>query len=198
MTSLAVIFILLLVVFLKQAHDQTKKAKDEVKEQLQALLEEKSLQLKQDPDDPLTLAVMVGENLLRFPVGGAALSTDGAGFVDKFFKDFAVKICSEPLRSKVDSLLIEGHTDTSGEKRPMGSETISCSVRNVRMPSSTAHLKAFKTTVLPTNVSSRSPRRAAAVREVPLPSTAPTIRTKAAAWKLKFESAPRNRSLKIS
>src|SRR5687768_15039614 len=80
MTSLAVIFILLLVVFLKQSQDQSRKAKDEVREQLEALLQQKSLALKQDAEDPLKLTVAVGENQLRFPVGGFALSKEGIDF----------------------------------------------------------------------------------------------------------------------
>jgi len=120
MTSLAVIFILLLVVFLKQSHDQTKKAKDEVKQELSELVKEKDLALAQDPDDPLTLSVMVGEEQLRFPIGGANLSNQGVGFVDGFFRTFASKVCQPGLRDKIDSLMIEGHTDTSGEKTPDG------------------------------------------------------------------------------
>ena len=120
MTSLAVIFILLLVIFLKTSHDQSHKAKDQVREQLEALLKEKSLALKQDPEDPLKLTVMVGEQQLRFPVNGSALSSSGADFIDVFFKSFAVKICDPALREKVDSVVIEGHTDTSGESTPQG------------------------------------------------------------------------------
>lgn len=120
MTSLAVIFILLLVVFLKQSHDQTKKAKDEVRDQLGSFLEQKSLALKQDPEDPLKLTVMVPESKLRFPVGGSALSKDASEFVSGFFKNFAARVCDPALRGKVDSIVIEGHTDTSGEKTPEG------------------------------------------------------------------------------
>jgi flagellar motor protein MotB len=120
MTSLAVIFVLLLVVFLKQAHDQSKRAKDQVKQQLGVLLEEKDLALKQDTTDPLTLTVMVGENQLRFPLGEFSLSRQGQDFVDQFFSSFARKICQPELREKVDSIVIEGHTDTSGEKTEEG------------------------------------------------------------------------------
>ncbi|MCM2321794.1 MAG: hypothetical protein NDJ90_00865 [Oligoflexia bacterium] len=120
MTSLAVIFILLLVVFLKQAHDQSKKAKEEVHQQLGFLLEEKSLALRQDPEDPLKLIVMVGESQLRFPLGSARLSPEGASFVSGFFRNFATRVCSPELRPKIDSVVIEGHTDTSGEKTPVG------------------------------------------------------------------------------
>ena len=120
MTSLAVIFILLLVVFLKQAHDQSSKAKEAVTDQLQTFLSEQSLALKQDPDDPLKLAVKLGESELRFPVGDSTLSSDGVKFVRGFFSSFATRICDPKLRDKVDSVVIEGHTDTSGERTPEG------------------------------------------------------------------------------
>jgi outer membrane protein OmpA-like peptidoglycan-associated protein len=120
MTSLAVTFILLLVVFLKQAHDQAQRAKSDVQSQLQTLLQEKNLTLKQDAEDPLTLSVMVGENQLRFPLSSAALSTQGSQFIDQFFKNFSTKLCSGTLKDKVDSIVIEGHTDTSGERNAIG------------------------------------------------------------------------------
>lgn len=120
MTSLAVIFILLLVVFLKQAHDQSKKAKTEVRDQLEKFLKEKSLALQQDPEDPLSLNVKVGENQLRFPVNGSSLSPEGSAFISSFFSNFGTKICDPALRDKVDSVVIEGHTDRSGEATPQG------------------------------------------------------------------------------
>ncbi|MGZ3707853.1 MAG: OmpA/MotB family protein [Bdellovibrionota bacterium] len=120
MTSLAVIFILLLVVFLKQSHDQSRKARDQIKEQLQELLEKKSLALRQDAEDPLKLAVMVGEDQLRFALNQAVLSPSGLEFVNGFFRNFASQICETSLKDKVDAIVIEGHTDTSGERTPEG------------------------------------------------------------------------------
>ncbi len=120
MTSLAIVFILLLVVFMKQAHDQSLQAKQTVEAQLKNILARESLSLKQDIEDPLNMAVMVGENQLRFPLGEATLSPSGAAFVGTFFRNLATKLCSPALRDKIDSIVIEGHTDTSGEKTPGG------------------------------------------------------------------------------
>lgn len=120
MTSLAVIFILLLVVFLKQAHDQSKNTKDKIQEQLKELLVQQKLQLRPDAEDPLSLNVAVGEDILRFPLGSAALSAQGREFVADFFSDFSKTICAPDLRSKIDSIVIEGHTDRSGEKTGEG------------------------------------------------------------------------------
>jgi outer membrane protein OmpA-like peptidoglycan-associated protein len=66
------------------------------------------------------MAVMVGEKQLRFPVGESTLSADGASFVRGFFRSFATKVCSPALREQIDSIVIEGHTDTSGERTPDG------------------------------------------------------------------------------
>lgn len=120
MTSLAVIFILLLVVFLKQAHDQSRSTKEQVTSQLSKLLEEKNLNLKQDPEDPLKLAVRVGEDILRFPLNGFQLSSPGREFVAGFFKKFAQQLCSPELQGKLDAVIIEGHTDRSGERTREG------------------------------------------------------------------------------
>lgn len=116
MTSLAVIFILLLVVFLKQASDQSKKAKNEVREELNSILAERSLALVQDPEDPLTLSVTVDESQLRFPVNSSQLSKQGGEFVEQFFRNFAARLCKPGLRDKIDAIVIEGHTDQSGEQ----------------------------------------------------------------------------------
>lgn len=120
MTSLAVIFILLLVVFLKNSHDQSQRAKEKVSNELTAFLKNESLSLHQDPDDPLRLVVMVGEDQLRFAHGDSSLNPAGKTFVTGFFKTFSQKVCDDSLRSKIDSILIEGHTDTTGEKTPEG------------------------------------------------------------------------------
>lgn len=120
MTSLAVIFILLLVVFLKQAHDQSKNTKDQIQEQLKEQLAQQKLELRSDPEDPLSLNVAVGEDVLRFPLGSAALSPQGRGFISDFFANFSKTVCAPELRSKIDSIVIEGHTDRSGEKTREG------------------------------------------------------------------------------
>ncbi len=120
MTSLAVIFILLLVVFLKNAHDQSKNAKDKITNELEAFLKNESLSLHQDPEDPLRLIVLVGEDQLRFPHAEAGLTSAGKSFVNGFFKTFSEKVCDQSLKNKIDSIVIEGHTDTTGEKTPEG------------------------------------------------------------------------------
>lgn len=120
MTSLAIIFILLLVIFLKQASDQSKRAKMAVRAELVELLKDKNLEMVQNLSDPLTISVQLGEDILNFAVGSHTLSAKGQKFVQNFFRPFAVKICQSDLRNQIDSIVIEGHTDKSGENRPGG------------------------------------------------------------------------------
>lgn len=115
MTSLAIIFILLMVVFMKQASERSKRSKNAVETELQTLLTDRKLAISQDPSDPLSLRVSVGEAQLKFAVGSSTLPETSKAFVQKFFYDFARKICSPALRDKIDSVVVEGHTDAQGE-----------------------------------------------------------------------------------
>jgi outer membrane protein OmpA-like peptidoglycan-associated protein len=120
MASLAVIFILLTVVFIRSASQASKKAKETVRTQLAEVLGKNKLPLEQDLNDPLTLSVRVNESLLKFALNSSALSGAGGEFLDGFFPALAAELCSEPTRSRLDAVVIEGHTDRSGESGPDG------------------------------------------------------------------------------
>lgn len=115
MASLAVIFILLTVVFIKNASERSKEGKEAVRAQLAGVLDKNNLPLVQDQNDPLTLSVRVSEKLLKFSTGSATLSEAGGGFLDGFFPALAKELCSEQIRSRLDAIIIEGHTDRTGE-----------------------------------------------------------------------------------
>ena len=120
MTSLAVIFVLLLVVFLKNSQEKPSQSKQLVKSQISEIVKDQDLKVTLSPDDPLSVIVSVAEDKLRFPLNGHSVGVEGAKFLGDFFVPFSRKVCAEPLRSQLDSLVIEGHTDTSGEMRPEG------------------------------------------------------------------------------
>ncbi len=120
MASLAVIFILLTVVFIRSASQRSQKGKEAVRTGIADVLKKNKLPLEQDPKDPLTLSVRVSEDLLKFPVNGAALSKPGASFLDGFFPALAKQLCTEDLKSRLDAIIIEGHTDRSGETSEVG------------------------------------------------------------------------------
>jgi flagellar motor protein MotB len=127
MASLALIFILLSVVFINNASKKRENDKELIKSSLSEVLEKNKLPLRQDPNDPLVLAVSVSEDVLKFPLNGAALSPAAAKFVDQFAPALTEQLCADSIRSKVDAIIIEGHTDRSGESGPEGTR------RNIRL-----------------------------------------------------------------
>lgn len=120
MVSLAVIFIMLTVVFIREASSRSQKGKEMVRSSLSEILKKNQLPLKQDPNDPLVMSVSVRENDLKFQVNSANLSPEGAQFVESFMPGLTQQLCSEPMRSSVDAVIIEGHTDRSGENGEEG------------------------------------------------------------------------------
>lgn len=112
MTSLMVIFVLLLVVFMQKRASADKMITD-------ALLEKLKLQLKggfkdnikADQRDPFTILVIVPDDLMTFQSGDSKLRSEGQGFIDREIPKFAGIICSDEFRANVDSIVVEGHTD---------------------------------------------------------------------------------------
>jgi uncharacterized membrane protein len=70
MTSLVMVFILLFVAFISQTSSEAQSELQEHKEDVQAALQDHlwrlGLSLNADPRDPLTLMIVVPENLLTF------------------------------------------------------------------------------------------------------------------------------------
>ncbi len=84
MTSLAVIFILLLVAMLNNALQQTKGTKSQVLSRFQETLKDfqmRGVEVQTDPKDPLGLLVVVPEGLLKFEQGKADIPQAGKEFV---------------------------------------------------------------------------------------------------------------------
>jgi len=118
MTSLAMIFILLFAAFITQTSSEAQSQLQEHKENVQAALrdhlERLGLSLDSDPQDPLTLVIVVPENRLTFEFGQSMLSPDAVRFLQEAMPFYASALCG-PLRDKIDSLAIQGHTDDRGD-----------------------------------------------------------------------------------
>ena len=145
MTSLAVIFILLLVAShnnkqkqlnvrqeqlddtrsrfeaaqheLHQAQQHTHTTRQNILVALQQTLDvfaAQGVRAEADPRDPLGLLVLVPEGLLEFAVNRDTIPPGGIAFLRRFTPKLASTICSETFHGELSTIVIEGHTDSSG------------------------------------------------------------------------------------
>jgi outer membrane protein OmpA-like peptidoglycan-associated protein len=132
MTSLAIIFVLLLAASLapQAAHDDptdtpTPSPQAAIPEPAapvttgaHTLLHEHfaqfGLSVDEDPHDPLLMRIVIPEDLLNFESGKSALTAPADRFLADMMPRYAVLVCG-PLESHVDSVVIEGHTDDRGD-----------------------------------------------------------------------------------
>ena len=117
MTSLAIVFILLFAAQITKTSSAAQSELQENKEDVQTALRDHirrlGLSLDADPRDPLALLIVVPENLLTFEFGRSALSPTADQFLLEALPFYVGALCG-PLRDKIDSLAIEGHTDDQG------------------------------------------------------------------------------------
>jgi outer membrane protein OmpA-like peptidoglycan-associated protein len=127
MTSLAVIFILLFTAYVTKQHEAQSQGHDQlaarvspvpetaadIRGVLQDHFERYRLSLDPDPTDPLVVKIIVPDELLNFEFGKGTLSPAAAQFLTDSMPLYASLLCG-PLREKIDSLVIEGHTDDTG------------------------------------------------------------------------------------
>ena len=130
MTSLAIIFILLLAASLAPQAAQDAPTDTPTPPQapvadpappltsnIQTLLYEHfaqfGLSVDSDPHDPLLMRIVIPEDLLNFESGKSTLTPQADRFLTDMMPRYAVLVCG-PLESHVDSVVIEGHTDDRG------------------------------------------------------------------------------------
>ena len=117
MTSLAVIFILLLCASLNNAFEEGQDMRVKILEKLRIQLKEyvvKGVQVKSDPNDPLALLILVPEGLLEFQLDRAEIPSTGVGFLETFVPRLTDTIYHPEFRNDISSVVVEGHTDSSG------------------------------------------------------------------------------------
>lgn len=117
MTSLAVVFILLFAAQITKtssaAQSELQENREDVQTALQDHIQRLGLSLDADPRDPLALLIVVPENRLTFDFGRSTLSSTADEFLADALPFYVGALCG-PLRDKIDSLAIEGHTDDHG------------------------------------------------------------------------------------
>jgi outer membrane protein OmpA-like peptidoglycan-associated protein len=121
MTSLAVIFILLLVASLNNSQQEGETTRNLILAKLKQKMEielvdykDQGFEIKNDPKGPLGLIVVVPEGLLNFQLGKSDVPEKGIKFLDTILPKMASTICSDEFRRDIGSMVVEGHTDSSG------------------------------------------------------------------------------------
>lgn len=136
MTSLAVIFILLLVALvnnkqqelrakqeeidaaklkLLQSQQATKDTRLEILAKLReelAMVSERGVEVREDEKDPLGLLVVIPEGLLQFRVDRWDIPPAGQDFLGTFIPRLARGACA--FRDDLSSIVVEGHADSTG------------------------------------------------------------------------------------
>jgi chemotaxis protein MotB len=120
MTSLAVIFILLLCASLNNAQEEGQTTRNSVLAEMQKELKEflsGGVEVTSDPHDPLGLLILVPEDLLAFKLDRADISPAGESFLEAFVPKLSRIVCSPRFSNEINSIVVEGHTDSSGTDR---------------------------------------------------------------------------------
>lgn len=115
MTSLMVIFILLLLVFVHRTASKDAAVTDILLKKLRQDLTPQGFSektIRPDPRDRNAILVIVPDRLMNFEIGKSNLDPEGQQFLKSYIPTFADVLCSEEFRASVESIVVEGHTDT--------------------------------------------------------------------------------------
>jgi flagellar motor protein MotB len=111
MTSLMIIFVLLLVAFLNNQASASHVATQKVLSDLtQQLTDSRKLEIAKDPKDPNTVMVSLPGDLLTFETNRYNLKPEGENFLKARIPELARTLCGG-YRSHIESVVVEGHSD---------------------------------------------------------------------------------------
>ena len=114
MTSLAVIFILLLAAHLTRVEEGNPKPIPQSTADLAHRLEPLHLAVEPQTDDPHLMTVVIPDGMLNFETGKSTLLPSAEVFLEETMPHYAAMMCG-PHGHEVESFVIEGHTDDHGE-----------------------------------------------------------------------------------
>ncbi len=114
MTSLAVIFILLLAAYLTRVEEGSAKPMPQSATDLAHRLEASHVAVEPRKEDPHVLTVVVPDAMLNFETGKSTLLPSAEVFLEETMPHYAAMMCG-PHGHEVESFVIEGHTDDYGE-----------------------------------------------------------------------------------
>jgi len=129
MTSLLVIFILLLLVFVQRRASRDGAVTDALLKQLRADMKPQGFSdstIRPDPRDRNGILVIVPDRLMNFETGKSTLRPEGEFFLKTYIPQFAGILCGGQFRPSIESIVVEGHTDSFpwGGSSPEDSENL--------------------------------------------------------------------------
>jgi hypothetical protein len=118
MTSLMVIFVLLLLVFLNRQASTNAAVARSVAGDLRQQLEKAGFQgAKVLPNDPYTVVFQAPKDALAFARNQFRLGLEGETFLNREMPSLANILCSDQYRHSVESLIVEGYADDAQYRR---------------------------------------------------------------------------------
>ncbi len=116
MTSLMVIFILLLLVFVNNQASANSVTAQSLMSELRTQLEPagfKREDIRIDPNDPSTILLAVSDAQLTFQPNSFQLQPGGEQFVESRMPKLTETVCAAKYRGVVESVIVEGHSDSA-------------------------------------------------------------------------------------
>jgi len=133
MTSLMVIFILLLLVFMNNQASVNSVTAQDLMGDLRKQLEPagfKREDIRIDPKDPSTILLTMVDAQLTFQPNSHDLQPAGEKFIETRMPKLAAAICADKYRTAVESVVVEGHSDSAPYRGASAEES---QARNLRL-----------------------------------------------------------------
>ena len=114
MTSLMVIFILLLLVFVKRTASIDAAMTDALLKTLRDGFQSEGFNektIRPDPRDKNAILVIVPDRLMNFETGKSALRPEGEQFLKQYIPKLAGILCIRGSNQVLNRSVVEGHTD---------------------------------------------------------------------------------------